>query len=317
MERLNIIIQGGFDKRFGVKWTIPYLTKSQSFGIGVAANYQVNREVAYATEDNKLLYYKSEEGYAKQWGFGAIDFTFRPKFNYLHTLTLGFDHISYQDTLLSLNPEFTYGDTQYSFFSLGYLYKHDFRDYIPYPLLGYYFDVGLVKQGLGVTGDIDNWTARFVFDHYIQLYKRWYFAYSFSAQFTDQEYLPYFITPGIGYPGMEIRGYELYIINGQNFGLFKSNFKFEIIPRTVKRIKWIKTDKFGKVFYALYANLFFDAAYASDQQDYQNNQLANQIIWGTGLGIDFVTYYDLVIRLEYTINKQGDHGFYLNLVAPI
>jgi hypothetical protein len=57
--------------------------------------------------------------------------------------------------------------------------------------------------------------------------------------------------------------------------------------------------------------------YASDQQNYRTNPLANQLLWGTGLGIDFITYYDLVVRFEYTLNKQGEHGFFINLVAPI
>jgi hypothetical protein len=57
--------------------------------------------------------------------------------------------------------------------------------------------------------------------------------------------------------------------------------------------------------------------YANDQNANGQNPLANQLLWGTGVGIDFVTYYDLVIRFEYTINKQGETGFFINLVAPI
>ena len=102
-----------------------------------------------------------------------------------------------------------------------------------------------------------------------------------------------------------------------SWGSFKSNFKFEMIPKTTKRIKGIKTEKFGKIFYALYANLFFDAGYAADNQFDELNELSNQLLWGTGIGIDFITYYDLVFRFEYSINKQGNHGFYINLVAPI
>lgn len=318
MERLNFIVQAGFDQMLEARWTVPYLTPNQYFGMGVSGGYQRNHQVAYTTEDNKLVFYNAQNGYAQKRGFASVDFTFRPKFNFLHTISLGFEHYQFQDTLLELNPEFTSGDTRYDFLTMAYLYKQDFRDYKPYPLKGYYFDAGIQKYGLGLMSpDIDIWLINFTFDQYLQLYKRWYFAYSFGALFSNKDELPYFLTPGIGYLGMEVRGYELYIVNGQNFGIFKSNVKFEIIPRQVRRINWIKTEKFGKVFYALYANLFFDMGYASDQQGYRNNPLSNQLLWGTGLGIDFVTYYDLVIRFEYTLNKQGDHGFYLNLVAPI
>jgi len=57
--------------------------------------------------------------------------------------------------------------------------------------------------------------------------------------------------------------------------------------------------------------------YVSDYQYFQQNSLANQLIWGTGLGLDFVTYYDVVIRLEAAMNKQKKSGFFISFVAPI
>lgn len=318
MEKLNFIIQGGFEQIFAAKWTIPYLTEKQFLGIGFGGGYQRNREIIIETVDNKPVFYESPDGYAQERGFALVDVTLRPKFNFLHTITVGFDHYSFQDTLQEINPEYAYGKTKYDFFSLSYQYKQDFRDYKPYPLKGYYFDAGIEKQGLGISrNSVDTWSFSAVFDQYIPIYKRWFFAYSLSGLVTSKNEKPYFLTPGFGYLGMEIRGYELYVINGQDFGLIKTNVKFEIIPKTTKRIKWIKTEKFGKVFYALYANIFFDMGYTNDQFSNNQNPLANQLLWGTGLGIDFVTYYDLVIRFEYTFNKQGENGFFVNLVAPI
>ncbi len=125
------------------------------------------------------------------------------------------------------------------------------------------------------------------------------------------------VSPGIELGDFDMRGYELYVINGQELGMIKSNFKFELIPRKTHRIKWMKSEKFGKLFYALYANLFFDAGYAYDKQNEQINPLANQLLWSTGLGVDFVTFYDIVIRLEYSVNKQKNTGLFVGLVAPI
>jgi outer membrane protein assembly factor BamA len=318
MEYLNFIIQGGYDKKFAVEWIIPYLTKNQIFGMGISAGAQLNRLYAYATEDNHLVYFDAADEYAAVQYFGQLDFTFRPKFNYLHTASLSMNHASFNDSLLVLNPNFTYGDTIYNFFKIGYLYKHDFRDYAPYPLKGYYFDIGLEKTGLGILNDdVNLWTFRFAFDQYIHLHKRWYFAYNLSGMYSSNGFQPYFLTTGFGFNEMNIRGYELYAIDGQHLGLIKTNVKFEIIPRKVHDIRWIKTEKFSKVFYALYANLFFDMGYAGDKLYYKNNPLTNQLLFGTGLGIDFITYYDLVFRFEFSVNKQSDLGFRIGLVAPI
>lgn len=318
MEYLNFIVQAGYDKKLAAKWTIPYLTEKQNFGMSLYGGYQVNKEVAYSLEDNKPVFYEPVEGNAQEWGFASVDLTIRQKFNFLHTITLGYDHYNFADSLVEYNPDFAYYGATQSFLSLSYQYKIDFRDYKPYPLVGYYFDAGISKQGLAILSDeVNLFSLSFVFDQYINLYKRWFFAYSFTGLFYNKSTIPYYLKPAIGYKEMEMRGYEYYVIPGQYFGMFKSNVKFEIIPRKVHRIKWIKTEKFGKIFYALYANLFFDLGYAYDQLDNPENQLSNQFLWGTGLGIDFVTYYDLVIRFEYTLNKQKDHGFYINLVAPI
>lgn len=318
MEYLNFIIQGGYDKKLAVKWTIPYLTKNEVFGMGLFTGVQLNRQLAYETEENKLVYFDATEGYAALQFFGELDFTFRPKFNYLHTASLSYNYARFNDSLLLLNPDFTYGDTVYNYFKIAYVYKHDFRDYAPYPLLGYYFDVGFEKTGLGILDeDVDLWNFRLTFDHYFQLYKRWYFAYNLSVMYSNEGFQPYFLTTGLGYNSLNIRGYELYAIDGQQIGVIKSNLKFEIIPRKVHDISWIKTEKFSKVFYALYANLFFDIGYVEDNLFYKNNPLTNQVLFGTGLGIDFVTYYDIVFRFELAINKQGNTGFNFGLVAPI
>ena len=318
MEYLNFIVQAGYDKKLAMKWTIPYLTKGQNFGMSVFAGYQLNKEVAYGLEENKPVFFDPENGNARDWGFGTVDFTYRQKFNFLHTITLNFNHYLFSDSLVENFPGFAYQQTNLNFLSLSYLYKIDFRDYKPYPLKGFYFDVGIFKQGLGLFGsDVDNLSVSFVFDQYINLYKRWYFAYNITGLITNKNSTPYLFRPAIGYKGLEIRGYEYYVVTAQHIGLFKSNFKFEIIPRKVHRIKWIKTEKFGKIFYALYANLFFDMGYAYNKTNETGNELSNQLLWGTGVGIDFVTYYDIVIRFEYTLNKQKDHGFFINLVAPI
>ena len=222
------------------------------------------------------------------------------------------------DSLQILNPDYAYESNNYNYLELFYKYKLDFRDYAPYPLNGYYFDAQFKKIGFGLFSEINFTSIEFNFDQYFSIYKRFYFAYRLAALFSSKEkFQPYMFRPGIELDDFDMRGYELYVINGQKLGLLKSNFKFEVISRKNHQIKWIKNEKFGKLFFALYANLFVDAGYAYDKKTKQSNPLGNQLLWSTGLGVDFVTYYDIVIRLEYSINKQNNKGLYIGLVAPI
>jgi hypothetical protein len=38
---------------------------------------------------------------------------------------------------------------------------------------------------------------------------------------------------------------------------------------------------------------------------------------GAGIGIDMVTYYDIVLRFEYSVTRQGDRGFFISFEADI
>jgi hypothetical protein len=46
------------------------------------------------------------------------------------------------------------------------------------------------------------------------------------------------------------------------------------------------------------------------------NTLGNALLFGYGAGVDIVTYYDVVVRFEYTFNRRGENGFFLHMGAP-
>ena len=318
MELFHIILQNGFDKAVGARWEIPYINKKQTFGISFSAGLVFSKEADYNTIENKPVFYGPDNGFAKKLYFGEIGLSYRGNYNIFHSLLLTYNNLFIQDSLLALNPDITYGQTLYNYVNLYYKLKIDYRDYQPYPLNGYYFDVQFNKMGFGVLSDMNFTSVEVNFDHYFNIYQRLFFAYRLAGLYSnDKKFQPYIVSKGMGLDDFDMRGYETVVINGQKIALFKSNLKFEIVPKKTHRIKWIKSEKFGKLFYALYANLFFDSGYVGDSQTGENNPLANQYLWATGLGVDFITYYDIVIRLEYTINKQKQKGFYVGLVAPI
>lgn len=318
MESVNLIAQGGYNRILAVNWSIPYLTKRQFMGISLGGGYSFNHEVAYGSVDNNPVFYNAGTQYARTGKYGQIGLTFRSKYNFLHSVGLTFDHVSLLDTLLFLNPELTPGETTYNYFTLGYQYKQDFRDSRQYPLNGYYFDIGVQKVGFGIfSSDINYWSASFTFDQYIPLYKNLFFAYNITAKYTNSDGQAYFMTSGLGLEGLEIRGYELYVVPGQQFTVVKSNVKYQIIAPKDFEIKWIKTQKFNKLFFALYGNFFFDVGYASDRLYYEYNSFTNQLLWSAGFGLDVVSYYDIVLRFEYSLNKYGQTNFFIGFVAPI
>ena len=75
-----------------------------------------------------------------------------------------------------------------------------------------------------------------------------------------------------------------------------------------------------------YANLFVDMgyvyayqqiAYGFNDTSLPFNSLQNTFMMGYGLGLDFTTYYDVVIRVEGSMNLLGKPGVYIHFIAPI
>ena len=73
-------------------------------------------------------------------------------------------------------------------------------------------------------------------------------------------------------------------------------------------------EQFRHFPYAFYLKSYFDIGYASNTQNYEGNQfLADKLLFGGGLGLDIVTMYDIVVRLEYSWNSIGDNGFFFHI----
>ncbi len=121
---------------------------------------------------------------------------------------------------------------------------------------------------------------------------------------------------GLGYNSFSIRSYEYYVIDGQNIGLAKAQIRYQLVkPRSVGLGNL--SDRFGKFHYAFYLGLFTDFGYVQDNNGFVENNLANDLQYGSGISLDFVSYYDIVIRSEISINKFGESGFFIHFVAPI
>ncbi|MBN2615154.1 MAG: hypothetical protein JXR71_05615 [Bacteroidales bacterium] len=318
MEVLNLLLQNGYNKSFQIKWNTPYVNKRKTWGLGFWAGIVFNHETDYTTRDNKLLYFGEAHDFVKKHGFADLSFSYRPLYRKLNSFWLKWNHYTLSDSLLTLNPAYAYGQKNFSYLSFRYNFRLDYRDYAPYPLNGYYLEFDFEKTGLGILNKkVDEISTYISYDRYLHLKNRWYYAFNVSSKLVPNRYRPYFLERGLGYPPFTLRGYELYVINGMWTNIFRSNFKYELISKHVFQLPYIKSDTFGKIFYALYANIILDMGYVMDRRNPNTNPLTNKLIYGTGLGLDYVTYYDTVIRFEYTLNGQGQTHFFISLVAPI
>lgn len=320
-ETLKLILSLGYNEIFGLSYSIPYINKKQTLGLAFGVGLIQNHQVAYNTVDNKQLFLKQEDQYPQKNQYAFIELVERHSIYNTHSLQIGFNYYVFSDSLIKLNSWYSRNKQDIEFPYLTYQFKSDHRDSKPYPLKGYYFDVSLNKLGVPNIGpfstDVNLLYIQSSFRKYWQLNPRFYAATSLTGKYCDKNKQPYFIEKGLGYGRDFVRSYEMYVIDGQYYGLIKTNVKYALLPTKISKISFISTDKFGLIHYAFYLNAFIDAGFVSDDHFYQQNNLSNTLLLGGGVGLDFVTYYDKVFRLEYSINKLKESGIFIHFIAPI
>jgi outer membrane protein assembly factor BamA len=319
IEQFRILIRAGFNQNFSVRYDIPYLTRDQTFGLGFLAGLSRNPEAAIANVDDKQLFFKPASGFARENLYGGMVFSYRPAIRNTHSLMVTLDYLKVADSVILLNPDYSVNDDSELYnLAFSYTFKHDFRDHKPYPLSGYYFDTELSYRKLFTEFEYpDFFVLKASFDFYEALTNRLYWASNLTARFTDKSRQPYFLSTSFGFNNDFVRSYELYVIEGYNWGIMKNNLKYQLLKPQISRLPWIQSEKFNKIHYAIYLNLFADFGYVRQNPDRINSGLQNQLLHGFGLGMDFVTYYDLVFRFEYGINHLHEKGLFIHFVAPI
>lgn len=317
-ESLRLLIKMGFDETYGLAYKVPYINRNKTLGFGLTALFIGNHEVPYSTENNKQVYYKNKGKYLQQNLYGDMSLTLRNNIFVSHIFEVTYDQYIFSDTLLKLNSGFA-PDSIIKYLSIYYQFRIDKRDARAYPLKGMYYDLELAKHGLGLMpGEtFDHTRMHTSFRKFWELRKRLYASAGFNGKLSWGYDHPYFTEKGLGFGNDFVRGYEYYVVPGQHYAVVKSNLKYELIPTRVKKFDFVPGKKFNTLFYALYFNIFGDAAYVWNKYTAEMNDLSNKLLYGAGMGMDFVTYYDKVCRAECSFNGKGEIGFFLHFIAPI
>ncbi len=317
-ETLTLLVHLGFNQRYGFTYQTPYLNKKQTWGFGFGGDFSLNRSLIVSTTNNKSDYIDTTSHFLQKQAHGFVEGYFRPNLYSHHLLMLSYDYYKFADTLLKIPGYLTDSTSDQSFFSLYYKFKLDHRDMMYYPLKGYYFDVILVNHGFS-SRPVHMFSVQSAFRKYWKLTERWYLASGLTAKWSCPDEQPFFLQRGLGYGRDFIRGFEYYTINGPWFALLKTNVKFALIKPRLGKLSFISSPKFSVIPYGLFLNLFIDAGYVGNPVSYvkQNNNLVNTFLAGYGLSIDFITYYDIVLDLNFALNSLGEPGIYIHFIAPI
>jgi outer membrane protein assembly factor BamA len=316
-ETLSLAIKEDYFQRYDLKYDIPYINKKQQFGIGFSIGYNTNHEIIDNLVNNQLVYFLDDNFFALKEYYAEARITKRDGLYNTQTLYLDYKNDQINDTIVALNKDyFLNSRTNEQYVSISYLFEQDYRDIKIYPLKGYYFNFNFQQLGF-VQKDLNISYIRASYKKFWELSDQFYFETGIDGRFSIQKSQPFFMQSALGWGTEYVRGYELYVINGQNYGLLKTEFKWQLFYPQVFHVPYFSWEKFNSIPIALYLTAFGDLGYAQDQLYANGNPLANTLLPGGGMGLDFVTYYNIVWRFEYSINKMGQRGFYVHFAAPI
>ncbi len=316
-EKLYLYAQGGFTKKFAFRYTMPYIDKAQKNGLEFSFSFSETNNIAYESRDHILMYTDSLRKSKLTW-FGSTGWTFRPSFYDVHSITLGYKDNTVSDTIAVLNPNyFQDGATHQKYFELTYRYINDKRDAVGYPLHGQYWGLEFSKLGLGIFNDINLLQVKGFYSRFMDLGKGFFYGGSVRGYLSTPKNQPYAEFIGFGYNSVWPRGYELNVIEGQSYLLQQNTFSFRIFSHEFDLSKLLSIDQFNQIPIDIYLKTYYDHGFVSNTIDYeQSNRLANQYLFGGGVGLDIVTYYDSVLRLEYSWNSDGNAGIRISAKKP-
>lgn len=314
-ELLRFIVRRGFREQYGFAYSNPGIGTKQKLGYEIKYLYYRQKKLAYSTTDSKPIdLYTNNYNYKNS--SASISFTYRPGIYNWHFLSISYNNHFLSDTLLKLNPNFLENsDKSLQYFTAQYSFTRDHRNSNYYPLKGYYFMGTVTKTGFGIFNtEPDFFTFNLKASKYLKIAERLYGSSAGQFEYSNRNTSSFIFSKAFGYSNYT-RGMELYVVDGNGFGLWNNSIKYQLIKPHIKQLKLFKAEKFSKFHYAFYTSINFDLGYVINETP-TIVQHANEYLYGYGIGIDFVTYYDIVLRIETSRNKFGETGIFLHFNSP-
>ena len=314
-ELLQFKIRRGFKEHYLLSYQIPYFNKQKTIGLNTNLQLFRRKKTHYQTIDNQLLYFEDENKYTANDYEANVELLYRKNIHYKHALKLHYFSSTVNDRVTFKNPNYLGNNSNSgNYYKSTYCFTDEHRDYVVYPLHGHQFSAEVTKYFKG-TSPINHFELKARSEKYIEPVNRLFLGSSFAVKLASNGYQPYSHEEGFGYNDY-VRGYEYYVVDGQQFWLSKTALKFAIVEKTEFEIPYLKMKQFNKSHYSIYLGVFSDMGYIRDNQNKASNPMQSKLLWGKGISLDYVTYYDKLLRIEYSVNHLGEKGVFLHFSNP-
>lgn len=305
-DPLNVWVVGGYTQQLSFRYQMPYLDKKLEKGMSVGFSYSRNREVNYATDSNRQLFVELPD-FARTHLRGDVSFSYRKGSRLRMNVGASFNREEVDTAITRLNPNyFGNGDSKATYYDLFYDVQYYNVDYIPYPLRGWQL-TGYAMQRFSKNIPMTQFGGSALATWNFLKKTNVNFQFAFQAKIGQDQ--PFFNSRLLGYNPLILQGLDSYVVDGTFGAMARTTLKYEFLSFKVKNI--IKSKSHDVIPFRLFFKTYGNLGYAHQRDAIPSNFLNNRILRTAGVGIDILTIYDLVIKLEYSFNQFGESGFFI------
>lgn len=309
-DKLNLFLIDGYTRQYAVNYTNPFFAGSLKHGMILEMLYSRNREINYTTRNNQQVFFRDPDRFSRSRLLLGLGYTYRKASIARHSLRLNYIRESISDTVFSMNPKyFGAGRTVQAFPEIIYQYQYLGVNYMPYPLKGFRLDLNVVRRGLG--GDMNLWMLGVRAAKYWALPSHFYFSVLADANLKFPFDQPFYNQQMMGYGDSFLRGLEYYVVDGVAGGMIRNTLSRQLVKFRLKTGLSSKT--YASIPFRIMAKMYADMGYAYNRQNPTGNTLTNRFLYTGGFGIDVVTIYDLVFRLEFSFNQLRERAPFIHV----
>ncbi len=318
-ETLNISASLGFAQMFNINYQMPNLSKNGRIGASFNVMMLQTKRMPYDTYKDKLIFYYGDDMIKRSMDLSSR-LLLHKNIYIQHYIEGKFSYRWIDNKISKLNHDyFLNGANKQLAISLEYGFDIDRRTLKAYPTRGYQVEGFVTNYGLGLQKQVNVTTASINVSKFFTLddYDKHSTGHSLKLKGSYPAKQPYNIQSGLGYEQDFVRGYELYVIDGQSYALLKNEYRYKLASLRLSFNKRKVNTTAKQVFpIDFFLKTHLDAGFVEDKYFTEFNSLRNKWLIGGGIGLDVLLLYDKLIRMEYSVNREKEHGFYMHLELP-
>ncbi len=304
----------GYSQQVQLAYTNPYVDKNLKHGFGFSGSYSALKEINALTTNNEQYFVNSDtvsfanKYLSKELAF-SLRYYYRPAIRVRHFFRVNFKRVSIDSSVTVFDPYyFSTSKRTIAFPEFIYALNYTNVDYVSYPLKGAMFETGFLKRG--INADINLWQVYFKSTESWNIAWKTYFVTQNQTMLKLPLDQPFYNQQYLGYGDLYLRGLDRYVVDGVAGLMFRNSLLRELFNFRIPFLRNVPSHNFIPI--RIYACAFSDFGYVYNK-NFTDNSLVNRPLYTAGVGFDLVTFYDLVLRLDYSFNQLKQNGLFLHI----